>query len=125
MLREEKDMTMRDMVKKFGKSQSTFSSYENNSRKPDIEFLKKLAEFFGVTVDYLIGNSNLRYEPNTVITDALRQNPKLFNFWIEISRREDLQILFEAAECLSPKAIKAVAEFITTIEQNQGNRGGK
>lgn len=38
----------------------TFNGYVSNKREPSIEKLKKLAEYFNVSVDYLIGYSDIR-----------------------------------------------------------------
>ena len=39
-------------------SRQAYSNYENGKREPDFETLLKLGEFFGVTVDYLLGNDS-------------------------------------------------------------------
>ncbi len=43
---------------KFGVSQAAVGNWEAGTRKPDINTLIKLADFFRVSVDYLIGHSN-------------------------------------------------------------------
>lgn len=55
-LREEKGLTTREVSKMFNLGKSTISNYENDSRKPDYEMLKKLSEFYNVSIDYLVGN---------------------------------------------------------------------
>jgi transcriptional regulator with XRE-family HTH domain len=41
-----------DMIKK---SRATYAKYETGDREPDVETLKKLADIFKTSVDYLIG----------------------------------------------------------------------
>ena len=36
---------------------SVYSRYENGKREPSVDILIKLSKFYGVSVDYLIGNS--------------------------------------------------------------------
>lgn len=36
-------------------SQNTISRYETGKREPSIEELKRIADYFGVSVDYLLG----------------------------------------------------------------------
>ncbi|GIP36189.1 hypothetical protein J2TS4_53990 [Paenibacillus sp. J2TS4] len=36
-------------------SRASLSHYEKNRRRPDVETLKKMADFFQVSTDYLIG----------------------------------------------------------------------
>lgn len=41
-------------------TQGTISKYLSGERKPDILALKQIAEYFGTTTDYLIGNTDIR-----------------------------------------------------------------
>lgn len=54
-LREERGYLQRDVADKIGIAPNTLSGYERNLRNPDSETLAKLANFYGVTVDYLLG----------------------------------------------------------------------
>lgn len=54
-LREEKKLTQQEVAEKLGISRGRYSQYELNSRLPDYDLLIKIADFFGVTVDYLVG----------------------------------------------------------------------
>ncbi len=56
-LRAEKGLSQRDMAKELRVSQATYNNWENEKTQPSIEQLIALAEFFGVSVDYLIGRS--------------------------------------------------------------------
>lgn len=58
-LRKESKLTMKELGSRFGLSESTISGYENGNREPNIGTLIKLADFFEVTVDYLIGRANV------------------------------------------------------------------
>lgn len=62
-LRREKGMTQAEMAKLLGVSQVTFLKYEKGSVEPNQESLKKLADYFHVSTDYLLGKSDLRYYP--------------------------------------------------------------
>lgn len=37
----------------------TYSRYENGSRSPSLDLLVKLADYFDVTLDYLLGRENI------------------------------------------------------------------
>lgn len=72
-LRIEKDMTQDTLVKIFNDkyhttfNKSTISQYENDKRKPEVNILENWADFFGVSVDYLLCRTNIRnYEEYTV-----------------------------------------------------------
>ena len=56
-LRKLKNMNQRDLGKLLGVSASTIGMYEQGRREPDAESLVRLSEYFGVSVDYLLGRS--------------------------------------------------------------------
>ena len=43
------------LAKKLGISQSTICNWLNGKKEPSIESLWKLADFFGETIDYIVG----------------------------------------------------------------------
>ena len=53
-LRESKGLTQKEVAKVIGYTQLSYARYENGKREPDISTLCKLANYFNVTVDYLI-----------------------------------------------------------------------
>ena len=57
-LRTERNLSQRQMAKALNISQGTYNNWENSNTQPSIEQLIALAKFFGVSVDYLIGNSD-------------------------------------------------------------------
>ena len=59
LLREAKGLTQQQITQDpaFGIKQGTLSAYERNAREPNIETIRRIAEYFGVTSDYLIGIS--------------------------------------------------------------------
>lgn len=54
-LREDRDLRQIDISEKVGIDQKTLSNYETGKTNPDSFAIIKLAEFFGVTCDYLLG----------------------------------------------------------------------
>ena len=60
LLREEKNMTQAEIAQLIGVTSQAYGLYENGKRDISTENLKKLSNFFGVTTDYIVGNSNER-----------------------------------------------------------------
>ena len=60
LLRKERGLTLEQLAKDLNTAPITLSRYENELRDPKCEVLKSLAEYFDVSVDYLIGNSDIR-----------------------------------------------------------------
>ena len=57
-LRNEKGLSQRAIAKEMFISQGTYNNWENGKTQPSIEQLKRLSALFGVSVDYLIGNTD-------------------------------------------------------------------
>ena len=69
-LREEKKLNQGQLANAIGISRGSISFYENGDRTPDIEILCKIANYFDVDCDYLLGISNLKKSKNKNI-DAI------------------------------------------------------
>lgn len=54
-LRKSQDLTMQEFCAKSGISINTYQNYETGKRIPTADILIKLADFYGVTTDYLLG----------------------------------------------------------------------
>ena len=59
-LREEKGLSREEMSNQLNISYSALSKYETNKRFPDKNTLIELANFFDVSVDYIIGRTDVR-----------------------------------------------------------------
>lgn len=53
-LRKNKKLTQEQMAEKIGIHRGTYANYERGHRQPDYDTLLKIADFFEVTVDYLL-----------------------------------------------------------------------
>ncbi len=56
-LREDRDLRQREVAAVLNVSQNTYSQYENGVIELTASNLIKLAEFYGVSVDYLLGRT--------------------------------------------------------------------
>lgn len=54
-LREDRDLRQSDVANATGIDQKTISNYETGKTNPDSFAIIKLAEFFGVSTDYILG----------------------------------------------------------------------
>lgn len=59
-LREEKNISQLELAKKLNLTQQSISLYEKGDREPSIDVLKSIANFFNVSLDYLLGKSDIR-----------------------------------------------------------------
>lgn len=57
-LRTSKGLTMEQLAKEIGSTRATISNFENGQRKPSLDMVIKLAEYFQVSLDYLVGRTD-------------------------------------------------------------------
>lgn len=118
-LRLEEGFKQKDLAEKLGISASSVGMYEREERQPDAETLKTIADFFDVSVDYILGNSNKRDHKNLTAKDKRdisrtldeladqieNHEGEILNYdGIEVTK-EDAELLIDAIE-LALKRIK-------------------
>ncbi len=59
-LREDNDLKQKQVAHFLLCDQSLYSKYERNERPLPLEYAAKLADFYNVSVDYLIGRTNIK-----------------------------------------------------------------
>ena len=68
-LRQEKGISQQVLADFILVSQQSVNKYENHKVEPDIDTIVKIADYFEVSVDYLIGNTDIRYPADKLIQD--------------------------------------------------------
>lgn len=104
--RETKGWTQSFLANLIGVSNGTISGYERNYREPDIETITKLADAFEVSVDFLLGKTNLR------TSDMLHIAESKVEYKIRAGGEPD-----QSLADLPEEAQKAIAEFISFIKE--------
>lgn len=92
-LRKERKLRQEDMAKQLGIARTTYAMYEQGNREPDYNTLIKLATFFEVSIDYLLGTTEMRQ-----VKDM--QDPELHQWFEDIKnatpqKREELKKFWE------------------------------
>lgn len=63
-LRKAKNRTQKEMAEHLGVAYRTYQSYEYGDRETNFEILLKLADYFDVSTDYLLGRTNRKGNGN-------------------------------------------------------------
>ncbi|MDR4436092.1 MULTISPECIES: helix-turn-helix domain-containing protein [Bacillus subtilis group] len=111
-LRKSKKLTQEEMANKIGVHRGTYANYERGHRQPDYDTLKKIADFFEVTIDYLLDQESepiIREEKTPYI--ALND--------------PDLQIAFRDAADFSEEARRQAIDFINYLKEKEKAKGRK
>ncbi len=75
-VREKVGKTQIEVAKYLGVSRQCYNNYELGNREPGIETLLRLADFFDVSVDYMLGKEGVkesRSEEDDVILEKIRE----------------------------------------------------
>ncbi len=98
-LRDENNVSQFDLSNYLGISQQALSKWENEKTEPDNDSLVKIANYFNVSTDYLLGNSESKQ--------------------IEKPYDNDLEkVLFSKAKDLSDEDKKAVLGIINALKKD-------
>ncbi|KSU18282.1 helix-turn-helix domain-containing protein [Lactococcus lactis] len=54
-LRKKNSLTQKELAEKVGVKQNSYANWENGNREPNIEMLVRIADYFDVSLDYLLG----------------------------------------------------------------------
>lgn len=97
-LRKSQKLSQKAFGSIIGVAQNTISNWETEKREPDNESLKKMADYFGVSVDYILG----RDEEKPIPKDEDGQCPleQLFNAFLVQATDETKQALLVLLEQL-------------------------
>ncbi|MGI6562439.1 MAG: helix-turn-helix domain-containing protein [Clostridia bacterium] len=66
LLREEKGLKQLDIAQMLGVSRTTYTQYETGKSEPDLTTVAKLADYFNVSLDYLLGRVSIREPIETI-----------------------------------------------------------
>lgn len=97
--------TQEDIAKAVGLSRARYAHYENDIREPDLETLERFADFFDVSIDYLLGRTEkqkLAPQEEDADFQAFAYNPELQKFYKELpySKEEAVKRLRDIWEIL-------------------------
>ena len=102
MLRSEKGLKQADVAKYLKIPTSTYANYESGANFPDYSILMNLSRYYGVSVDYIIGNTRKR-----CFSDPAKTKQELLEM-IDL-------------EGLSPYDLEMVHKIVTALK-NEKNR---
>jgi len=68
-LRTTNNLTQKQVAQNLDIERATYARYEAGSREPDFSTLRKLAAYFGVSIDFLLGVAETEKSSNTILSD--------------------------------------------------------
>lgn len=109
-IREAKGQKQKDLANALGIAANTLSQYECGKREPDLETTKRIAEFLGVSIDYLLGTEQ-KEMPATTEDDGQMEN-------VVIYHRDGKTVVKK----FSPEKLALVDKMLSAIEDDDNPR---
>jgi len=81
-LRDEASISREELATKTGITYAALSKYETGEREPDFKTLRKIAQYFDVSIDYLLGNSKVK-TPEDILKGLPAEARKTAELFIE------------------------------------------
>lgn len=100
-LREAQGLRQEDVAKVLGVSRQAYCTYENDKRQAGYETLIKLADYFNVSVDYLLGHDCEKEMP------AFQRKTEIQAYFDELSPYEQGEIIGYIKRILYNKGVNA------------------
>jgi len=89
LLRQERELSQKDLAEILNVEAYTISDWEQGRCEPNIEMLIKIADFFSVSIDYLINRKNNSYDYSKLSLAQL----ELINYIKKLNDKEVNRIL--------------------------------
>ena len=99
-LRASKKLTQGDLAKMLGLSTNAYQSYERGVSEPNCKALSMLADFYGVTTDYLLGRTNEKLNPIELLSDDEIEK-KLLKAYFSLPAKVRAEFISEMATALT------------------------
>lgn len=101
-LRKERNLTQEDIGNLCDVAKNTVSNWENNANQPSFEIVKKLAQYFGVTIDYLLNFTQDDVDNMERLKQALKQ-AGMWDYNIDDMSRDDFEKAMQIVAMLKEK----------------------
>lgn len=101
-LRTSKGVTQDDVAQSLSVSNKTISKWENGASEPDLSMIVELAQYYGVTTDFLLGLDDGKKQSTTEEIRYLFEG---------LDRRESVLKAFEAVKAFIPAMYGTVSEY--------------
>lgn len=104
-LRKSKGLLQKDVAQACGMSTRAYGSYEADEREPSLSALNTLADFFGVTVDELLGRSS-----SDIFDNARIEQPEILQLYERMTPEEQNNLVNYARGLISGRELRASYE---------------
>lgn len=110
-----KNVTAYRVAKETGISTATLTQWKNGSSTPKTDKLQKIADYFGVSLNYLTTGEEKEDEPKYYLNDETAEIAQ------EIFENKELRMLFDVTRNASAKNLEAYYNMIKALESQEND----
>ena len=126
-LRKNKHLTGEQLGNILGITKTGISYWENGRSVPDNEMLLKLADFFDVSIDYLLGKTDIEtkidksnyYGDYEEVVEYLKDNTEHLDVYKRILNDDHFALLFDKTKDLTPEEIDVIISVIIGLQNGR------
>lgn len=107
-IRKKCGLTQKELAERVGVSEGAISQYESGKRRPDYETVLKMADYFGCSVDYLMGN-----DPSPA------EDPELDEILEQLKNRNEMRMLFNLASNATKEDVLRAVRIIEALRKEE------
>ncbi len=123
-LRKKQNISMKELGLSIGVSESTISLYENGKRQPDYNTLIKIADYFNVSTDYLLGHTCFQSEGGNVFIAHEKQLIKKYRLLDQHGQKAvDSVLNIEYERCSNSGGSNNLVEIPYVARSETGEHG--
>lgn len=117
-LRERAGYSQYSFAEAFGVAQSTVGGWESGKREPKFETMQKIADFFGVSVDYLLGRDTKKSTEIQIPESS--QNEDTQSNSIKVFTTDEMRkISLSIVKKMSDKELENLIEYFTFVGSDE------
>ena len=118
-LREENGLTQQKLADELGVKRSTVAGYESGNQ-PGYDMLSKIANVFGVSVDYLLGRTDIK-NPDIHIPEGVKEllSEEENEFIIDLLNNEEIQLFLRESRGASDEDLATAVRVIKAVREGK------
>lgn len=115
-LLRERDLTNAQFLSALGLGKNQINYWKKNRNVPNEVTVKAIADYFNVSVDYLLGNTDQKEKP------LVNGDEELNEYLEELKNRSEMRMLFSLAKGATKEDVEAAVKIIEALRsQNDGD----
>lgn len=106
------DVTSYKVAKEAGVTQTALSNWKTGKSTPTTKTLQRIADYFGVTIDYLMTGEEKENDKYYVNEETAEMAQTLF-------KNKPLRVLFDAAKDATPEDLKTTYDMLMALKKKE------